>query len=309
MSIVRHRLVGSISSSTVHPVASAAARAMAPKRSIMASRSSSTGVRRYQRPRVRSGTMFGAAPPWVMIPCTRSPGFRCCRHCATMVWSSTIASSAFFPSHGSALAWARTPWNVTPTSVTARHSDFGCVRICRVDLQTDVDVVEDAGLDQVHLPVARLLCRSADEPDLPVEVAAHHASGRDGRRRRSTSTSGCGHSHGRPRAVHRTPRRTRSPAPAGRPSSARQRPSRVRPPAPSPRSRSASAAPHSRQPPGAPRKRSPGWRAHDARGRAHRAAPPARRYRASWARWLRTSASPCVRCPAAPGTIPRPRPE
>ena len=48
--------------------------------------------------------MFGAAPPWVMIPWTRSPGFRCCRHWATIVYSSTIASSAFLPSHGSPLA-------------------------------------------------------------------------------------------------------------------------------------------------------------------------------------------------------------
>ena len=64
--------------------------------------------------------MFGAAPPWVMMPCTRSPVFRCCRHWAIIVCSRTMASSAFFPNHGSPLACASLPWNVTPTSVTAR---------------------------------------------------------------------------------------------------------------------------------------------------------------------------------------------
>ena len=66
--------------------------------------------------------MFGAAPPWVMIPCTRSPCFRCWRHWATIVYSRTIASSAFFPSHGSPLACASLPWKATLTSVIARAS-------------------------------------------------------------------------------------------------------------------------------------------------------------------------------------------
>ena len=127
LTIVRIRFGASVTS-TVVPVACAAASAISRKRSIIGSRSSSIGVRRNQRPLVRSGTMFGAAPPWVMMPCTRSRGFRCCRHWATIVYSSTIASSALRPSHGSALACASLPWKVTSTSVIARQAISALVR-------------------------------------------------------------------------------------------------------------------------------------------------------------------------------------
>src|SRR5918999_925210 len=50
-----------------------------------------------------------------------------------------------------------------------------------MDLEADIDVVEDAGADEVDLTVPRLLGRSADEPNLATEVAAEHP-GRSDRR-------------------------------------------------------------------------------------------------------------------------------
>ena len=71
------------------------------------------------RPTARSGMMFAAVPPSRMIPWTRASGRSCWRHSPIEENSSTSASSAFRPIHGSDAACDARPVKVTSMSTLA----------------------------------------------------------------------------------------------------------------------------------------------------------------------------------------------
>jgi hypothetical protein len=139
------------------------------------------------------------------------------------VYRSTIASSAFLPSHGSALACARVPVKGDRHLDDGEAVDLGAVRVRRVDLEARVDIGEGAGVDEVHLPAAGLLGGGADEADLAAEVAAQRPSRRHrrpGARRAHEVVPAAvadlgkgvvlaGESHDRPRAAPRPARHER----------------------------------------------------------------------------------------------------
>jgi hypothetical protein len=62
-----------------------------------------------KRAEVRAGTMFGASPPCVTMPWTRSVGRMCWRRKAMAVWAMVRASPALMPSSGNAAACAALP--------------------------------------------------------------------------------------------------------------------------------------------------------------------------------------------------------
>ena len=99
--------------STVQPVASAAASHIWRNRSRISRYSSSRGERTMNQAFVRLGMMLAAVPPSWTMPWTRASVLSCWRHRPTELNSRISASSAFRPIHGSDAACACSPWNVT----------------------------------------------------------------------------------------------------------------------------------------------------------------------------------------------------
>ncbi len=99
--------------STVVPVCIAAPWAISAKVRCIASSCSFVAARRPMSHSASSGMMFCAAPPLVMIPCTRVSAGRCCRHPSIATNSRIAAESALRPRCGENAACAATPWKVT----------------------------------------------------------------------------------------------------------------------------------------------------------------------------------------------------
>ena len=73
-----------LETSTVHPVAEAAASKQACTLAINSSRRVSVAARTYHSDRVYDGMMLGASPPWVIMQCTLSVGYMAWRSVAVL---------------------------------------------------------------------------------------------------------------------------------------------------------------------------------------------------------------------------------
>ena len=135
--------------------------------------------------RVRSGMMFAAVPPSWMIPWTRASGRSCWRHSPTELNSRIIASSAFWPFHGSAAAWAWRPCEHDVDVLRRERLALDVVPVAGVEQQRRVDAREQAVLDHLGLAAPPLLRRAAEEHDLAGQLVGDRGErdrGADARR-------------------------------------------------------------------------------------------------------------------------------
>ena len=171
--------------STVQPVAAAAAAHISAKRSRISRYSASRGERTMNQADVRLGMMLAAVPPSWMIPWTRASGRSCWRHSPTELNSriERVERVATHPRLRGGVRLAAVERDVDVLAGEQLALDAGHVR--RVEEERRVEPGEQAVADHDPLARATLLGRRAEEHDLAGQLGSQR-----GERDRGTDPRG-----------------------------------------------------------------------------------------------------------------------